>query len=96
VLSPFSFIKLTFRGFCYHFRHIFWPTWPFLIIYDYGQFFAALNRISTMNTLQDTVRAQFEVNKKQKAARLRNNRRISEDDFEDIGYGGYPGRFAGE
>ncbi|KAF8681374.1 ankyrin repeats [Rhizoctonia solani] len=50
--------------------------------------------ISTMNTLQDTVRAQFEVNKKQKAARLRNNRRISEDDFEDIGYGGYPGRFA--
>ncbi|CCO26365.1 Niemann-Pick type C-related protein 1 [Rhizoctonia solani AG-1 IB] len=47
-----------------------------------------------MNTLQDTVRAQFEVNKKQKAARLRNNRRISEDDFEDIGYGGYPGRFA--
>ncbi|KAG8694211.1 hypothetical protein FRC09_009993 [Ceratobasidium sp. 395] len=41
-----------------------------------------------MNTLQDTVRAQFEVNKKQKA-RLRNNRRISEE-FED--YGGYAGR----
>lgn len=48
-----------------------------------------------MNTLQDTVRAQFEVNKKQKAARLRNNRRISEDDFEDLGYGGYPRRFSG-
>ncbi|KAG8718514.1 hypothetical protein FRC08_005113 [Ceratobasidium sp. 394] len=44
--------------------------------------------ISTMNTLQDTVRAQFEVNKKQKA-RLRSNRRISED-YED--YGGYTGR----
>ncbi|KAG9102132.1 hypothetical protein FRC06_002290 [Ceratobasidium sp. 370] len=41
-----------------------------------------------MNTLQDTVRAQFEVNKKQKA-KLRNNRRISED-FED--YSGYTGR----
>ncbi|KAG9119877.1 hypothetical protein FRC07_004883 [Ceratobasidium sp. 392] len=41
-----------------------------------------------MTTLQDTVRAQFEVNKKQKA-KLRNNRRISED-FED--YGGYTGR----
>ncbi|KAJ1308778.1 hypothetical protein OPQ81_004468 [Rhizoctonia solani] len=51
--------------------------------------------ISTMNTLQDTVRAQFEVNKKQKAARLRNNRRMSDDDFEEITYGGgYPGRFA--
>ncbi|CAE6424375.1 unnamed protein product [Rhizoctonia solani] len=50
--------------------------------------------ISTMNTLQDTVRAQFESNKKQKAARLRSHRRISEDDPEDIGYASYPGRFA--
>ncbi|CAE7228706.1 unnamed protein product [Rhizoctonia solani] len=49
--------------------------------------------MSTMNTLQDTVRAQFEVNKKQKAERLRNLRRTSDDEFEDVGYNGYPGRF---
>ncbi|CUA70079.1 Protein phosphatase 1 regulatory subunit 12B [Rhizoctonia solani] len=48
--------------------------------------------MSTMTTLQDTVRVQFEVNKKQKAARLR-NRRASDEDLEDISYGGYPGRF---
>lgn len=47
-----------------------------------------------MNTLQDTVRAQFEVNKKQKA-RLRNHRRISED-FEDPVYGSYSGQLPGE
>ncbi|QRV87374.1 ankyrin repeats [Ceratobasidium sp. AG-Ba] len=44
--------------------------------------------VSTMNTLQDTVRVQFENNKKQKAM-MRNNRRISED-FED--YGRYTSR----
>ncbi|CAE6464546.1 unnamed protein product [Rhizoctonia solani] len=49
--------------------------------------------ISTMNTLQDTVRALFEANKKQKAALLRNHRRISEDGELDDGYTGYPSRF---